>query len=166
MLADEEHSAYSPSYTSHFRHIESKIYPLLCQLKMAILNKGAQLPHISNDVMHTSLRNVDTHALRHMRDYRILKDIVRLFHSIQGDYGNIHAEDQVNVQVENRWSLQRRRRLYIERLTIAWCLNMMNTYDVVIILTSCELANNLHDSSSKWSHWKKWHASIVKQSKH
>lgn len=102
MLADEEHSTYSPNYSVHFRHLESQIYPLLCQLKVALLNRGARLPRIRHDVMHTSLRNVDTHAQRHMRDYRILKDIVRLFHSIQADYQNLRLGNPVTVEMENR----------------------------------------------------------------
>lgn len=102
MRVEEEESSFSPSFTAHFRLIESQIYPLLCQLKVAILGKGEQLPFISSSAINHSLRNTETHAQRHMRDYRILKEFVRLFRAIQSDYENIETHD-INQPVDDRW---------------------------------------------------------------
>lgn len=73
-------------------------------MKVAIVHRDTMLPYVSSDVMHTSQRIVETRAQRHMRDYRILKDVVRLFHSIQLDYENIsngNRNQEINMNVDN-----------------------------------------------------------------
>lgn len=86
MRQDEENFQFSLSLNQLFRQLESKLYPFLCIMKMTIVNRSAQVPYVSRDVMGNSLRHINTEAERHRRDYRILRDIVLLFSSIQADY--------------------------------------------------------------------------------
>lgn len=87
MRTDEENFPFSPSLTTLFRYLESKLYPFLCVMKMTLFSRTSlSVPVVTSDVMATSLVNMRTTAERHRRDYRILRDVVLLFDSIQKDY--------------------------------------------------------------------------------
>ena len=85
---DEEISAVSPGLDFYFRKLEAKLFPFLCYIKMAFIRRVPHyhLPLISSQEIIRSLIQVDSGAERHMRDYKILRDLVLMFHSIKHDY--------------------------------------------------------------------------------
>ena len=87
MRTDEDNFPFSPSLSGFFRSLEAKLYPFLCMLQMTISRRTTYpVPYVIREEMGTSLRSVHTSAERHRRDYRLLRDIVLLFDSIQRDY--------------------------------------------------------------------------------
>lgn len=90
---DEEKSPFSPSLEFQFRRLESRLYPFLCFVKMAFTYRSTQqISDISIDVV-TEVTSIETETQRHLRDYRILRDIVRLFYLIQSDYNVMYLSD-------------------------------------------------------------------------
>ncbi|WAR21541.1 hypothetical protein MAR_015515 [Mya arenaria] len=94
---DEERSNYSPSLDFHFRSLEAKLYPFLCFIKMAFTYRvEIVMPAVSHEEIVNSLQQANTVAERHMRDYKILRDLVHLFHAIQYDYSTSILSSYMN----------------------------------------------------------------------
>ncbi|KAH3707638.1 hypothetical protein DPMN_067048, partial [Dreissena polymorpha] len=90
---DEAKSPFSPSLEFQFRRLESRLYPFLCFVKLAVTYRSTQqMSDMSIDVI-TPVTSIETETERHMRDYRILRDIVRLFYLIQSDYNVMYLSD-------------------------------------------------------------------------
>jgi hypothetical protein len=71
------------SFESHFRRLEddheSGLYWLLCALHRLIHMSGSKLnAEVVSDIMQTKLVEVDRNALRHARDYLVLRDFEKV----------------------------------------------------------------------------------------
>jgi hypothetical protein len=75
------------SFENHFRRLEddhdSGLYWLLCALHRIIYMSGSKLStDVITDIMQTKLVEVDRNALRHARDYLVLRDFEKILDRI------------------------------------------------------------------------------------
>lgn len=75
------------SFENHFRRLEddhdSGLYWLLCALHRIIYMSGSKLStDVIADIMQTKLVQVDRNALRHARDYLVLRDFEKILDRI------------------------------------------------------------------------------------
>lgn len=76
-LDERRYESGTSSYASHFQEIEEQaIYWLLCQLQKFIHELGQDQVDVSvtRDIMAMQLRSASSRALRHNRDFIIIRD--------------------------------------------------------------------------------------------
>ena len=76
-LDERRYESGTSSYASHFQEIEEQaIYWLLCQLQKFIHELGRDQVDVSvtRDIMAMQLRSASSRALRHNRDFIIIRD--------------------------------------------------------------------------------------------
>ena len=82
---------YSPtrhSYLRHFQEIEDQgIYWLLCELNKYLLETGvAPNRNVTHVIMSARVRDIETRANRHVRDYIVLRDLKKLLYKLNVDF--------------------------------------------------------------------------------
>ena len=79
-------------FVEQFSDIDSSINPILCKLKMIIVEGGHTIQHYqSRDIMSSALRSMTNISYQHSRDFVILKDINNAFNTILHVYQRVHS---------------------------------------------------------------------------
>jgi len=78
-LATNEHLSFEKEFQSIEDHQEDGLYHLLCSLHQVIRSTGQALSAETYDgIMNIKIQEVDKNALRHTRDYLVLRDFEKI----------------------------------------------------------------------------------------
>jgi len=86
-LADNEHVSFETELRQLEDDYEMGLYWLLCALHRAIHVAGGNVDHeVVAEVRRIRVLNVDRNAMRHIRDYLVLRDFERLLNRLSIEF--------------------------------------------------------------------------------
>ena len=86
-LAQNEISSFERHLATIEDDNESGLYWILCVMHKLILSAGSQLDdNVINDVLKMNVEEVERNALRHVRDYIVLRDFEKLLDRLSIDF--------------------------------------------------------------------------------
>ncbi|XP_021960829.1 uncharacterized protein LOC110856648 isoform X2 [Folsomia candida] len=81
-----DQSVYGGSFHKDFQETEYQLKYVLCELQIAMLEKGIQHEDVTREIMSGDYRDIDCKTIRNIRDWVIFRDYVNTLEYIQQSF--------------------------------------------------------------------------------